>query len=69
MESTAPVVVAAAPASEPEAHPTIPEVRPVTEEARPAAVTEESRPAESKKFYETLEQEMASLLGRPTGKT
>ena len=33
------------------------------------SVTSDARPAESKKFYETLEQEMASLLGRPTGKT
>ena len=32
-------------------------------------VTPDERPAQSKKFYETLEQEMASLLGRPTGKT
>ena len=30
---------------------------------------EQHSPGESKKFYETLEQEMASLLGRPTGKT
>jgi flagellar biogenesis protein FliO len=53
-------------ASEPQAahapaiEPAIPEVKPVTADARPT---------ESKKFYETLEQEMASLLGRPTGKT
>jgi len=33
------------------------------------SVTADARPTESKKFYETLEQEMASLLGRPTGKT
>jgi hypothetical protein len=38
-----------------------PEVRPVTPEPPPNS--------ESKRFYETLEQEMASLLGRPTGKT
>jgi flagellar protein FliO/FliZ len=38
-------------------HPEIPEVRP------------EPRPGDTKKFYESLEQEMASLLGRPTGKT
>jgi flagellar protein FliO/FliZ len=44
----------------PAIEPAIPEVKPVTADARPA---------ESKKFYETLEQEMASLLGRPTGKT
>jgi len=29
----------------------------------------DTRPVESKNFYETLEQEMASLLGRATGKT
>jgi hypothetical protein len=38
------------------AHSTAPEVRP-------------DRPGDPKKFYESLEQEMASLLGRPTGKT
>jgi hypothetical protein len=43
-----------------EAELTAPEIRPVAAD---------SRPPESKKFYETLEQEMASLLGRPTGKT
>jgi flagellar protein FliO/FliZ len=37
-----------------------PEVHPVAADARPP---------EAKRFYETLEQEMASLLGRPTGKT
>ncbi|MPZ55085.1 MAG: flagellar biosynthesis protein FliO [Rhizobiales bacterium] len=42
------------------AHREIPEVRPVPPEARPGV---------SKNFYEDLEQEMASLLGRPTGKT
>jgi len=66
--SSAPVVVAAASASEPEVPPSVPEIHPVPPEERPAA-TEEPRPAETKKFYETLEQEMASLLGRPTGKT
>jgi len=39
------------------------------EDAREPARRSEARPAETKKFYETLEQEMASLLGRPTGKT
>jgi hypothetical protein len=39
------------------AHSAAPEVRP------------EPRPTDTKKFYESLEQEMASLLGRPTGKT
>jgi hypothetical protein len=29
----------------------------------------EHRPGQNKNFYESLEQEMASLLGRPTGKT
>jgi flagellar protein FliO/FliZ len=43
-----------------EAELAVPEVRPADPE---------TRPPESKKFYETLEQEMASLLGRPTGKT
>jgi hypothetical protein len=32
-------------------------------------VRPEPRPTDTKKFYESLEQEMASLLGRPTGKT
>ena len=38
----------------------VPEVRP----DRPAL-----RPSQAKNFYESLEQEMASLLGRPPGKT
>jgi hypothetical protein len=53
-------------------HPDEPAVEP------PAAAAEryeaqpgrrEPPPGQSKKFYETLEQEMASLLGRSTGKT
>jgi hypothetical protein len=49
-------------ADQPDAqHPEIPEVRP--------PVPAEPHLRESKKLYETLEQEMASLLGRPTGKT
>jgi hypothetical protein len=49
-----PEQVAAAPDA---AQSAAPEVRP------------EPRPTDTKKFYESLEQEMASLLGRPTGKT
>jgi len=55
---------AIAPHPEPDApeaaHPTSPQVR---------SVPAEPHPGEAKKFYETIEQEMASLLGRPTGKT
>jgi len=40
-------------------------VRPV--EANPARA--DARPKEGKALYDTLEQEMASLLGRPAGKT
>jgi flagellar biogenesis protein FliO len=40
----------------------------LTQTAAPE-VRPEPRPADTKKFYENLEQEMASLLGRPTGKT
>jgi hypothetical protein len=47
-----------------------PAVAPDTTAAAPSgAHPAETRPGEAKKFYETLEQEMASLLGRPTGKT
>jgi hypothetical protein len=43
------------------------EPRPI---ARPEAKAKESAKEGSKeKLYDTLEQEMASLLGRPTGKT
>jgi hypothetical protein len=36
-------------------------------EAKPARA--DARPKEGKALYDTLEQEMASLLGRPAGKT
>lgn len=53
--------VAASPADASEAaEPTTPERRPATSEPQPSG--------ETRKFYETIEQEMASLLGRPTGK-
>ncbi len=42
-------------------------VRPA--EAKPAPARTEGKPKEGKALYDTLEQEMASLLGRPAGKT
>lgn len=47
------------------AEPPLPEVPVPTVRPELAA----PRPGQSKNFYENLEQEMASLLGRPTGKT
>jgi flagellar protein FliO/FliZ len=37
-------------------------------EERPATAQTEARPKEGKALYDSLEQEMASLLGRPAGK-
>jgi hypothetical protein len=37
-------------------------------EERPAPAQAEARPKEGKALYDSLEQEMASLLGRPAGK-
>jgi hypothetical protein len=35
---------------------------------QPAAARTEEKPAQQKSIYDSLEQEMASLLGRPEGK-
>ena len=40
--------------------------RPIEE--NPAAAQSEGKPKEGKALYDSLEQEMASLLGRPAGK-
>ena len=63
------IPLSALPAEEPEiaAHPAADAPEAAHAEAQPVPV--EPRLTETKKFYETLEQEMASLLGRPTGKT
>jgi hypothetical protein len=49
------------------AAPTAPTRAPRPAEAKPARA--EAKPKEGKALYDTLEQEMASLLGRPANKT
>jgi hypothetical protein len=46
-----------------------PRAEPRSAEARPVAKTGDPRTKDGKTLYDSLEQEMASLLGRPTGKT
>jgi hypothetical protein len=52
---------------EPTAAPPLPTRAPRPAEAKPARA--EAKPKEGKALYDTLEQEMASLLGRPANKT
>jgi flagellar protein FliO/FliZ len=47
----------------------IPPVPPRTARPEPKMPRPEAKPSQSKTLYDSLEQEMASLLGRPTNKT
>jgi hypothetical protein len=66
-----------APAVEPETAPVAdasqpdeaPPAAPAPTTPAPAAARPESKPAQQKSVYDSLEQEMASLLGRPNSKT
>ncbi len=60
-EEPAPAPVATEPRQEPR-----PEPRPAPSEPKPAR---EGKPAQGKSLYDSLEQEMASLLGRPNSKS
>jgi flagellar protein FliO/FliZ len=55
----------APPPPPPMARPARPEPRPARAEARPKDAAPKESPKEGKALYDTLEQEMASLLGRP----
>ena len=58
--------------AEDESEPAEEQAAPPPRAARPAeakSARAEAKPKESKAFYDTLEQEMASLLGRPANKT
>jgi hypothetical protein len=42
---------------------------PTPEPAKPSEATAEPQPQPAKSVFDSLEEEMANLLGRPTGKT